>query len=129
MTARFAEKRLRTRKTLTLALAVAAALGAGAARAQQNPVRALTNAMGMTKDTGDGPDFVRETRPDLKSLDFSHLTGVDKPRVPVKTPAELEADKAQLIADRERADARRKKLQAEKVEAIAPNKAPPVQNE
>ena len=57
------------------------------------------------------------------------MTGVDKPRVAVKTPAELAADQASLIAERDKADARRKKLQAEKVDAVAPNKAPPIKDE
>jgi hypothetical protein len=129
MKAEITAKRLRTCKIGTLAFALAAVIGAGEARAQQSPVRAVTNMLGWTKDTDDGADFVRETRPDLNNLGFSHVTGVDKPRVAVKTPAELEADRASLIADREKADARRKKLQAEKVDAVAPNKAPPIKDE
>jgi hypothetical protein len=129
MKAKIAENRLRGCKKLALAIAMAALAAAGEARAQQNPVRALTNVLGWTKDTAEGPDFVRETRPDVKELGFSHVTGVDKPRVAVKTPAELEADKAALMAERGKADAARKKLQAEKVEAIAPNRPPPIKDE
>jgi type IV secretory pathway VirB10-like protein len=129
MKAKIAEKRLRGCTKLALALAAAALLAAGEARAQQNPVRALTNVLGWTKDTDEGPDFVQQTRPDLKELGFSHVTGVDKPRVAVKTPAELEADKAALMAERGKAEAARKKLQAEKVEAVAPNRPPPIKDE
>ena len=60
-------------------------------------------------------------------MDYSHLTGVDKPRVAVKTPEQVEADKAALIAIRDKADAHRKRLQGEKLEAVAPNKAPPAE--
>lgn len=133
MTTKIMVNSLNARRKWTLALAVAAMVAAAsvapAAQAQQNPVRALTNVLGWTKDTDDGPDFVRESRPDIKELGFSHVTGVDKPRVAVKTPAELEADKAALIADRDKAEARRKSLQAEKVVTVAPNKAPPIKDE
>lgn len=129
MKAKIADKRLRGCTKLALAVAAAALVASGEARAQQNPVRALTNVLGWTKDTDEGPDFVRQTRPDIKELGFSHVTGVDKPRVAVKTPAELEADKAALMAERGKADAARKKLQAEKVEAVAPNRPPPIKDE
>jgi hypothetical protein len=129
MKGKFSANRLLLRKKIAMAAAVAALFVAGEARAQQNPVRALTNILGWTKDTDEGPDFVRETRPDLKELGFSHVTGVDKPRVAVKTPAELEAAQAGLIADRVKADAQRQKLQAEKVAPVAPAKAPPIKDE
>jgi len=90
-----------------------------------NPFRAVTDFMGLTTESGEAPDFIRQTRPDADKMDYSHLTGVDKPRIAVKTPEQVEADKAALIAIRDGADARRKKLQGEKMEAVAPNKAPP----
>lgn len=92
-----------------------------------NPFRAVTDFMRITTEANEPADFVRETRPD--AMDYSHLTGVDKPRAPLKTPEEIEADKAALIATREKADSRRKKLQDEKLQAIAPNKAPPATDE
>jgi hypothetical protein len=95
--------------------------------AAPNPFRALTDFIGVTTETGETPDFIRQTRPDADKMDYSHLTGVDKPRVPVKTPEQVEADKAALIAIRDKADAHRKKLQGEKMEAVAPNKAPPAE--
>ncbi len=90
-----------------------------------NAFRAVTDFMGITTEIGEAPEFIRQTRPDADKMDYSHLTGVDKPRVAVKTPEQVEADKAALIAIRDGADARRKKLQGEKMEAVAPNKAPP----
>jgi hypothetical protein len=90
-----------------------------------NAFRAVTDFMGITTESGEAPEFIRQTRPDADKMDYSHLTGVDKPRVAVKTPEQVEADKAALIAIRDGADARRKKLQGEKMEAVAPNKAPP----
>jgi hypothetical protein len=129
MKVKFATERLRACTIPALALALAFAAGQARAQQAQNPVRALTNALNWTHDTDEGPDFVRETRPDLKELGYSHLSGVDKPRVAVKTPAELEADKAALEAVRGKADAQRKRLQAEKVDAVAPNKAPPIKDE
>jgi hypothetical protein len=95
--------------------------------AAPNPFRAVTDSIGWTTETGAAPDFIRQTRPDADKMDYSHLTGVDKPRIAVKTPQQVEADKAALIATRDKADARRKKLQGEKLEAIAPNKAPPAE--
>jgi hypothetical protein len=95
--------------------------------AAPNPFRAVTDFMKLTTESGEAADFVRQTRPDADKMDYSHLTGVEKPRVPVKTPEQVEADKAALIATRDNADARRKKLQGEKLEAVAPNKAPPAE--
>ena len=95
--------------------------------AAPNPFRAVTDFIGVTTETGAAPDFIRQTRPDADKMDYSHLTGVDKPRVAVKTPEQVEADKAALIAIRDKADVRRKKLQGEKLEAVAPNKAPPAE--
>jgi hypothetical protein len=127
---------------LMLVASFAAALGGTAAFAQNpqpapaqqtpmpaapNPFRAVTDFIGWTTETGAAPDFIRQTRPDADKMDYSHLTGVDKPRVPVKTPEQVEADKAALIGTRDKADARRKKLQGEKLEAVAPNKAPPAE--
>ena len=95
--------------------------------AAPNPFRAVTDFIGVTTETGEAPDFIRQTRPDADKMGYSHLTGVDKPRVAVKTPEQVEADKAALIAIRDKADTRRKKLQGEKLEAVAPNKAPPAE--
>jgi hypothetical protein len=95
--------------------------------AASNPFRAVTDFMGLTTESAEAPDFVRQTRPDGDKMDYSHLTGVEKPRIPVKTPEQVEADKAALIATRDKADGRRKKLQGEKLEAVAPNKAPPAE--
>jgi len=94
--------------------------------AAPNPFRAVTDFIGVTTETGDTPEFIRQTRPEGK-MDYSNLTGVDKPRIAVKTPEQVEADKAALIAIRDKADAHRKKLQSEKLEAVAPNKAPPAE--
>jgi len=114
---------------LAYGLAAAAFVGGTDARAQQNPLRSLTDALHLTTEAQEGPDFVRESRPDIKTMEFLPLTGVDKPRAPVKTPAELEADKAALVAEREKADARRKKLQAEQVAPVAPNHVAPIKDE
>ena len=54
--------------------------------AAPNPFRAVTDFIGVTTETGEAPDFIRQTRPEGK-MDYSHLTGVDKPRVAVKTPS------------------------------------------
>ena len=114
---------------LFVALLAALCLCGAGARAQTNPFRSLTDALGMTTQAGDGPDFIRQTRPDEDKMDYSHLTGVDKKRAPVRTPAEVEADKAELIAAREKSAARLKKLGAEKMDPVAPAKAPPVTDE
>lgn len=116
-------KSRRLRKSM--ALVVLTGLCGSSARAQQNPFRAVTDAMGLTTEAGPGADFVRQSRPDLNKLDYSGLSGVDKKRVPVRTPAEVEADKADLIASREKANTQLKKLGAEKVTPVAPTKAPP----
>lgn len=96
---------------------------------QTDPLRAATNWLGWTTEPGDAPDFVRQTRPDVDKLGYSHLTGVDKKRAAVRTPAEVEADKAELIAERNKSVARMKKLGAEKMDPVAPAKAPPVNDE
>ncbi|HUO53757.1 MAG TPA: hypothetical protein VMU18_03375 [Rhodoblastus sp.] len=111
------------------ALAVSMIVSAGAAQAQQNPLRAVTNFLGFTTDAADGPDFVRESRPDIDKLKYSNLTGVDKTRVPVKKPDELKAAQDKLVADRERADAMRKQLESVKVDPVAPNKTAPIRDE
>ena len=90
-----------------------------------NPFRAVTDFMGLTTEHREAADFVRATRPDEEKMGYSHMTGVDKKRVPVKTAAEVEADKAALIDIRGKADARRKHLEGERLAPIAPNKAPP----
>ncbi len=119
-------------KNMALALALAAAaacLYGASAKAQTNPFRAVTDWMGMTTEAGEAPDFVRQTRPDLEHTDYSHLSGVDKKRAPLRTPAEVAADKAELVTEREKSAERMKKLGAEKVDPVAPTKAPPVTDE
>jgi hypothetical protein len=120
----------RRSKLQTLAVVAAAAwLGVSSARAQENPFRMLTNTLGITTDAGEGADFVRQSRPDAEKMDYSNLTGVDKKRAPVKTPAEVEAAKAELVAEREKTNVRLKKLNGEKMDPVAPAKAPPVTDE
>jgi len=128
--------RRRNNRAMALVMTAAACLFAGgacvfagSAWAQTNPFRAVTDWMGITTEAGEAPDFVRQTRPDLEKTDYSHLTGVDKQRAPVRTPAEVEADKAELTAERDKSAERLKKLGAEKVDPVAPTKAPPVTDE
>src|SRR5208282_757330 len=114
--------RRRNNRAMALVMTAAACLFAGGAWAQTNPFRAMTDWMGITTEAGEAPDFVRQTRPDLEKTDYSHLSGVDKKRVPVRTPAEVEADKAELTAERDKSAERLKKLGAEKVDPVAPTK-------
>lgn len=92
---------------------------------QANPLRAVTDFLRITTDPGEAPDFVRATRPDVDKLGYSHLTGVDKPRIPVKTPEQVEASRADLVAARAKAEGRRKKLADEKLAPVAPSAPPP----
>ena len=63
----------RRRKIMTLAaVAAAACLGVSGARAQDNPIRTLTDKMGLTTESGDGADFVRQSRPDQEKMDYSN---------------------------------------------------------
>ncbi len=102
------------------------AFGCSAAQAQQSLFRSLADKMGLSTELGEAPDFVRQSRPDAaKTAHYSSLSGVDKKRVPVRTPAQVEADKADLIATRDKANARMKTLGAEKLEPVAPTTAPP----
>ena len=114
---------------LAASLCLCGAAAQGQTNTPTNPLRAATNWLGWTTDAGEGPDFVRQTRPDADTMDYSRLTGIDKQRAPVRTPAEVEADKAELIAVREKSAARLKKLGAEKMDPVAPAKAPPVTDE
>jgi hypothetical protein len=114
---------------LAASLCLCGAAAQGQTNPQTDPLRAATNWLGWTTEPGEGPDFVRQTRPDADKMDYSGLTGVDKQRAPVRTPAEIEADKAELIAARQKSAARLKKLGAEKMEPVAPAKAPPVTDE
>ncbi len=117
-------KSRRLRKSM--ALVVLAGLCGSSAQAQQNPLRSLTDAIGLTTESGPPADFVRQSRPaDPDKMDYSGLSGVDKKRVPVRKPAEVEADKADLIATRDKANAQLKKLGAVKMAPVAPTKAPP----
>ena len=113
-------------------LVVAALLAAGPASAlaqESNPLRAVTNAIGLTAPTGERPDFVRESRPDEEKMDFVPFLGPEKKRIPVKTAAQAAADDAELVAARNQAQGRLKKLQSESVEQLAPApKPPPVQD-
>jgi hypothetical protein len=120
---------LRWRPGGAITLVAALCLSGSGAQAQSNPFRSLTDAIGITTQAGEGPDFIRQTRPDADKMDYSNLTGVDKKRAPVRTPAEVEADKAELVALREKSALRMKKLGAEKMAPVAPAKAPPVTDE
>jgi len=104
----------------------------GAAVAQQppaNPVRTLTNAVGLTTETGDGADFVRATRPDREKMDYSPLIGAEKKRTPIKTPAEVAAAQTDLIANRSKAGAQRQKLEGVKLDPVQPAKPAPYTDE
>ncbi len=133
MTVRSPEKVSRFRKCLRLVVVTGlcaaglstTGLGAASARAQENPFRSLTDALGLTTESGQGADFVRQSRPDLDKIDYSKVNGPEKKRVPVRTPAEVEADKSELVAERDKANTRLKKLNGEKMDAVAPNKPPP----
>ncbi len=111
-----------------LALAVTAGLPS-AAKAQQNPLRALTDKLNWTSEAGDGPDFVNQTRPDPKTMDYSPLTGEEKKRVPIKTPDQVKADMDLLVKERRIADAKAKGLNAVKADPVAPNKVAPIKDE
>jgi len=111
--------------SVTAALLSAAAPGSISAVAQENPLRAVTNAIGLTAPTGERPDFVRESRPDEEKMDFIPFIGPEKKRIPLKTPEQAAADDAALVADKNRAQGRLKKLQSEHVERLAPAPKPP----
>jgi len=121
------------RKCATLAARPAAALLVAAAfaapvpaGAQENPLRSVTNAIGLTTPTSaERPDFVRASRPDEEKMDFIPFVGPEKKRIPLKTPEQAAADDAALVADKSRAQARLKKLQAQPVEKLAPAPKPP----
>ncbi len=98
---------------------------APAQSAPRSPLRALTDTLGWTVETDQGPNFVHDSRPSPKSMGYTRLTGPKKKRAPVRTPAQLAADTADLIAARDKAEARLKRLKAEKLAPIAPSKAPP----
>jgi len=114
-------------RPLVLAAVSAAVLAApGSVLAEEtNPLRAVTNAIGLTAPTGERPDFVRESRPDEEKMDFVPFLGPEKKRIPVKTPAQAAADDAELVAAKNMAQGRLKKLQAESVEPLAPAQKPP----
>ncbi|MBB4196641.1 hypothetical protein CCR94_20370 [Rhodoblastus sphagnicola] len=103
---------------------LAASMGAPA-WGQENPLRAVTNAIGLTAPTGERPDFVRESRPDEEKMDFVPFLGPEKKRIPLKTQEQTAADDAALVADKNRAQGRQKKLQSEAVEQLAPAPKPP----
>jgi hypothetical protein len=115
------------RLATTLALGLAAS--AAAAQAQQNPLRALTDKLNWTSEADDGPDFVRQSRPDPKTMDFAPLTGEEKQRIAVKKPDEVKADMDRLVRTRKKADAMRRGLNAVKVDPVAPNEAAPIKDE
>lgn len=123
----FASSRLLRRPSGTAAiLAALLALGSVSVKAEEtNPLRAVTNAIGLTAPTGDRPDFIRESRPDEEKMDFVPFLGPEKKRIPVKTPAQAAADDADLVAAKTKAQARLKKLQSESVEQLAPAPKPP----
>ena len=109
------------------ATAPEAAPAAQDAPASVNPLRAVTNFIGLTAEVGPRPDFVEQTHPD--KMDYSPLVGPEKKRIAVKTPAQVTADTADLIAVRDKATARLKKLSGEKAARIAPGPKPPAQQD
>ncbi len=127
MTAPTVSRRRVARFASTLALALAA--NVAAAQAQQNPLRALTDKLNWTSEAGDGPDFVRESRPDSKTMGFAPLTGEEKQRIAVKKPDEVKADMDRLVKTRKRADSMRRGLNAVKVDPVAPNDTAPIKDE
>ncbi|MGO8738113.1 hypothetical protein [Rhodoblastus sp.] len=118
-----------SRLTLFAAILALADASAGAALAQQNPLRALTDKLNWSSEAGDGPDFVQQSRPDLKTMGYSPLSGEDKKRVPVRKPDEVKADMDRLVKARGTANAKGKGLNAVKAEPVAPNKVAPIEDE
>ncbi|MCW2273868.1 hypothetical protein GJ654_08260 [Rhodoblastus acidophilus] len=123
----FASSRLlrRPARTATLLITLLAAGSASAWAEETNPLRAVTNAIGLTAPTSDRPDFIRQSRPDEEKMDFVPFLAPEKKRIPVKTPAQAAADDADLVAAKNQAQARLKKLQSESVEQLAPAPKPP----
>ena len=123
----FAPSQLLRRPARNAALfaALVAACPASALAQESNPLRAVTNAIGLTAPTGERPDFVRESRPNEEKMDFVPFLGPEKKRIPVKTPAQAAADDAELVAAKTVAQGRLKKLQSESVEQLAPAPKPP----
>lgn len=107
------------------ARAQSAAPSAPAQSAPRSPLRSLTDALGWTVESGQGPAFVRDSRPNPKSMGYTRLTDPKIKRAPVRTPAQLAADTADLISVRDQAEARLKRLKAEKLGPVAPTKPPP----
>jgi len=122
----FASPRLFARLARDAALLAALVAAPGLALAEEtNPVRAVTNAAGLTAPTGERPDFVRESRPAEESMDYVSFIAPQKKRIPVKTPEQAAADDADLVATKTKAQDRLRKLQAEKVDQLAPAPKPP----
>lgn len=113
----------RPAQTVTLLIALFAASSAWAE--ETSPLRAVTNAIGLTAPATDRPDFIRESRPEEEKMDFVPFLAPEKKRIPVKTPAQAAADDADLVAAKTQAQARLKKLQSEPVDAVAPAPKPP----
>jgi hypothetical protein len=118
----FASSRLLRRPALLLVTLLAAS---PACAEETSPLRAVTNAIGLTAPASDRPDFIRESRPDEEKMDFVPFLAPEKKRIPVKTPAQAAADDADLVAAKTQAQARLKKLQSESVEQLAPAPKPP----
>jgi hypothetical protein len=117
------------RVSLALLALFLAGFAAHGQEAAPNPGRGILEFLGLTTDVGPRPDFVARSRPDEDKLDYSPLTGPEKKRKPVKSPSELAADTAELIAARQKNADRVKKLQGERVAPVAPNKKPPVSDD
>jgi hypothetical protein len=113
------------RTTLAVIAALAGLAAAPAGAEENNPLRALTNAIGLTAPTAERPDFVQQSRPDEQKMDFVPFLGPDKKRIPLNTPAQIAADDAALVAEKNRAQARMKKLGAERVDQPAAAPKPP----
>jgi hypothetical protein len=104
----------------------ALAFGAQEGRAEdRNPLYGITDWMGLTAPTGDRPDFVRESRPDEKGMDFVPFIAPEKKRIPVKTADQIGADESALLAEKQKATGRLKKLNSEAVQTLPSAPKPP----
>ncbi len=122
---RFSSPRVLAFGSLAVAGARAQEDGQAAGQDSRNPLYGVSDFIGLTTPTGPRPDFVGASRPDEKKMDFIPFSGPEKPRIPVKTPQQVAADQAALEAERQKAAAKLKKLQAEPVGPVTPNAPPP----
>ncbi len=86
------------------------------------PLKAAAGIVDLSTRTPQAPDFVRQSRPNSQTLDYAPLTGPDKERIRVKTPQEIEAEQAELLASRGLADRRGKNLASVKMAPISAGK-------